>query len=443
MLTRSGYITSRDKLIERELTVTPEVNTDYAPRGIPFKVFKRNKDSLCIPQHYGMSRVDPNPEDKRPEPLKVPIPFSGTLKKEIRQDEAVRNVMDSMKKHRGAVLTLPTGYGKTTCALKIASLLGYRTLILVHKEFLANQWKERIGFFCPGCSVGRIQQNKFDIEHPFVVGMLQTFVSRGFEVESFESFGLVIVDESHHICAKVFSQAMLRMCPKYTLGLTATPERKDGLTDILYWFLGPSAFYIKRETEEAAELDAFHPKLKIYETPFPVGRFGKVSMAEAITVLTADEERNGIILEKVNEYPDRKILLLTDRREHCNWLRDNIPGSSLYIGGMKEKDLEESSKSRIIVGTYNMAQEGLDIGDVDTVFLTTPKSDIVQAIGRCMREGGKRKNNSLIIDLHDKWGPFDAMYYKRRKTYKELGMVKEKPKEKLVFKRIETLKDLD
>ena len=90
-----------------------------------------------------------------------------------------------------------------------------------------------------------------------------------------------------------------------------------------------------------------------------------------------------------------------------------------------------------------MAQEGLDIGDVDTVFLTTPKSDIVQAIGRCMREGGKRKNNSLIIDLHDKWGPFDAMYYKRRKTYKELGMVKEKPKEKLIFKRIETFKDLD
>ena len=425
MLTRSGFVTHRDKLVERELTVTPEVNTDYAPRGIPFKVYRRNKDVLCIPQHYGREKMNPNPEDKRPDPLKVDIPFAGTLKTELRQDEAVNAVMESMDKSKGAVLTLPTGYGKTTCALKIASLLGVRTLILVHKEFLANQWKERIQSFCPGCTVGRIQQNTFDIEHPFVVGMLQTFVSRGFDPGHFDTFGLVIVDEAHHICAKVFSQAMMRMCPKHTLGLTATPERKDGLTNILYWFLGPSAFSIKREMEMAPELDVFHPSLKIHEEPFPVGRFGKVVLPEAITMLTQDEERNALLLEKIKEYPTRKILILTDRRGHCNWFRDNIPGASLYIGGMKERDLDESAKSRIIIGTYNMAQEGLDIGDVDTVFLTTPKSDIIQAIGRCMREGGRRKNNSLIIDIHDKWGPFDAMYYKRRKIYKDMGMIKE------------------
>lgn len=423
MLTRSGFIVARNKQLEKELTVVPEVNTDYAPKGIPFRVFRKNKDVLCIPQHFGRNKFGEPEEDKRPEPLKQTIAFKGTMKPELRQDEAVARIMESMEKNKGAILSLPTGYGKTTVSLKIASLLGLRTLVLVHKEFLLNQWKERIKQFCE-TSVGKIQRDVFDIEHPFVIGMLQTFVSRDFPPESFETFGLVIVDEAHHICARVFSQAMLKMCPKYTLGLTATPDRKDGLTDVLYWCLGPSAFIVKREDEEAT-LDVMRPDIELYKKPFPLSRFGKVSMQEAITNLVDDEERNQLILEKVRKLKNRKVLVLTDRRHHCKWLNENLEGSSLYIGQMKEKDLDISSKSNIVIGTFSMAQEGLDIGDVDTVFLTTPKSDIVQAIGRCMREGGQRRNTPMIIDLHDKWGPFEAMFYKRRKVYVSMGMIKD------------------
>ena len=428
MISRSGFIVPRDRDIEKALTVTPEVNSDYAPRGIPFKVFRRNKDNLCIPQHYGKQHVEASPKDKRPDPISYEIPFSGKLRKDINQPEAVSAVLESMKTCGGGVLSLPCGFGKTVCAIKIASKLGVRTMIMVHKEFLANQWKQRIEQFCPGMTVGRIQQDKFEIEHPFVIGMLQTFTSRDFPMEAFESVGLVIVDEAHHICARVFSQSMLRMCPKYTLGLSATPERKDGLTNVLYWFLGPQAYMVERKQDDEVTMDTIKPKLDIYYQPFPTSRFGKVSLAEATTMLVEDEERNKIILEKMNDLRHRKVLILTDRRGHCFWLKENIPDSGLYIGGMKEADLDESATKMVIIGTFNMAHEGLDIGDVDTVFMVTPKSDVVQAVGRCMREGGSRRNPPKIVDLHDNWGPFDAMYYKRRKIYKQLGIIKDAPK---------------
>jgi len=112
MISRSGFIVPRDRDIEKALTVTPEVNTDYAPRGIPFKVFRRNKDNLCIPQHYGKQHIEANPRDKRPDPVTYEIPFSGKLRKDINQPEAVKKVLESMKKCGGGVLSLPCGFGK-------------------------------------------------------------------------------------------------------------------------------------------------------------------------------------------------------------------------------------------------------------------------------------------------------------------------------------------
>ena len=424
-------MTSRNKDIERELTVSPLVNTDYVARSTPFKVFKKNKDVLCVPQHYGMEKLGKATEDTRKEPATYEdIPFVAELKGELCQPEAVEAVMKSMRERGGAVLSLHAGFGKTVCALKVASLLKQRTLIIVHKEFLANQWRQRIQQFCPGMSVGLVRQNVFDIEHPFVVGLLQTITLREFDKDSFSSFGLVIVDEAHHICAKVFSQSMFSMCPRYTLGLTATPERKDGLTMLLYWFLGPSAFTSEAKRSDKADVRFIRPQLDIHRQIFPTSRFGKLSMPTAITMLAEDEDRNNVIVEVIEGLMEegRKVLVLADRREHCKHLCDRVEGAGLYLGGMKEKLLDESSTKRCIMGTFSMAHEGLDIGDIDTVFLVSPKSDVVQSIGRCMRAGGGRKHNSLVVDMRDDWGPFGAMYYKRRKTYIDLGLIEVKGK---------------
>jgi len=309
-------------------------------------------------------------------------------------------------------------------------------MIVVHKEFLANQWIERIQEFCPGSSIGRVQGDQFDLEKDFVIAMIQTMCVREHPVGAFESIGLVIVDEAHHIGAPAFSQFMFKMCPKYTLGLTATPDRKDGLTRILYWFMGKNFFTIERENQKQVQVFPVKFECPQFREAPPVTRFGKLNLAEMVTQLTLIPERNQVILDIVKENlkNKRKTIVLSDRREHCFWLAEHIPEAGLYIGGMTEADLNASAEKPVIVATFSLAHEGLDIPTLDTVILSTPHSDVKQAVGRILRETKGKINNPVIYDMADCWCVLFSMYNKRRAMYRESGFfiegdeVQEEPK---------------
>ena len=311
----------------------------------------------------------------------------------------------------------------TTCALALAAHLRVRTMIVVHKEFLANQWAEKIGEFCPGATIGRVQGDKLELENDFVIAMIQTMCIREHEPGAFDSVGLVIVDEAHHIGAPAFSQFMFKLCPKYTLGLTATPERKDGLTRLLYWFMGPNFFTVERENQAQVRVVPLQFDCPEYRSAPPCTRFGKVSLAEVVNQLVELPGRNQLILDTVEKLKKekRKILILSDRRGHCAWLKESIEGSALYIGGMKEAELTESAKAPVIVATFTLAHEGLDIPALDTVILSTPHSDVKQAVGRIMRETKGKNNDPVIYDMVDHWSVLWAMYSKRLKMYHESG----------------------
>ena len=139
----------------------------------------------------------------------------------------------------GGLLEIDTGLGKTVIALNILTKLNVKTLIIVHKEFLMNQWIERIEEFIPTAKVGKIQGSKKDIEgKEIVIGMLQSLSMKDYDYELFNSFGLTIIDEVHHMGAEVFSQALYKVVTKYMLGLSATMDRKDGLTSVFKMFIG-------------------------------------------------------------------------------------------------------------------------------------------------------------------------------------------------------------
>lgn len=344
------------------------------------------------------------------------INFTGTLRPH--QVEAVQRGIAA----GGGVLSLDVGLGKTISALALAAHFKRRTLIVVHKGFLADQWRERIGQFCPGATIGLIQQDTFDVEgRDFVVAMIQTLCVRPWPPGAFDSFGTLIVDEAHHIAAQAFSQTMFLMRPRHTIGLTATPERKDGLTRLLYWFMGPEFYRLQRKEQENVTVHRVPFTCDAFLEPPPVTNFGKLNFAGVINVLTKIPERNALIKDLVQKSPGRHILILTDRREHAAWLKDNIEGSSLYIGGLKQDALDEASKARVVVGTFSLAQEGLDIPTLDTVFLVTPHSDVKQAIGRIMR-GASRP---VIWDIVDAWSVLYSMWRKRLGTYRDLGIVVE------------------
>src|SRR6056300_907197 len=161
-----------------------------------------------------------------------------------------------------------------------------------------------------------------------------------------------------------------------------------------------------------------------YRNPPPSMRNGKISMPNMITELVEDRQRNKMLVELVKKASagTRQLLVLSDRRNHCELLHQCFPKTSgLYMGGMKEAQLQESSKKKIIFATFSQAHEGLDIPTLDTVILASPKSDITQSIGRIMRETKGKKNNPHIYDVHDPWSIFTAMYYKRTKVYRQGG----------------------
>jgi len=428
-LTRTGYIVPDLTEIKKELTVRPIVNADFGVAPPPFKVFRKAKSGLCVPRFYAEEKFGKETKDTRPEPSKINVTFKGKLRDETHQNEALRKAIEAGH----GILSLPCGFGKTTVSLAIACKLGLRTMIVVHKEFLANQWKERIQQFCPGATIGIVQQNKKEVHCDFVIAMLQSLSLKEYSFEDFDSIGTLIVDEAHHICAKVFSQSLFKLCPKHVYGLSATPNRKDGLTKVLHWFMGPTFFSVERENQHQVDVFPLEFTCQRFRDPPPCTRYGKLSLATMITELTEMPDRNALIMSTIRDATrsTRQVLVLSDRRFHCEYLHQRFKDrSGLYMGGMKEADLAESSKKQIIFATFSQAHEGLDIPSLDTVILATPKSDIVQCIGRIMRETDGKKNNPRIYDILDQWSVFFAMYNKRLRVYRQGGFnIPDQPKE--------------
>jgi superfamily II DNA or RNA helicase len=429
ILTRNGILIQNSTDIKRELTVRPIAHEGLAPSFKVFRQVRGGTETLLVPRYWALERFGASTKDSRRTPVACGnINFVGKLRDETKQPEAFASGVKAFEEKGGGVLSVPPGFGKTTIALALSAHLKLRTLIVVHKEFLANQWRDRIQQFCPGTTIGRIQQDVCDTDKDFVIAMIQTLCSRDEEAlpsRTFDQFGFLIVDEAHHIGAAAFSQAMFRFCPKYTLGLTATPERKDGLTRILYWFLGPEFFRLQRENQKTTRVEVIPYSDPLFKESPPVTRFGKINMAQMVTDVTELPIRNEFITKIAKNSVDqgRRVLILTDRREHCQYFQKEFGPvlSGLYYGGLKESELEESSRKRIIIGTFAMAQEGLDIPVLDTIILASPKSDITQAIGRIMRETPGKLNNPLIYDIADHWSVFHSMARKRMAVYKASG----------------------
>lgn len=415
-----GLVVSKPcEKVREDLVVRPQSTMEeFKPK--PFKVFREDHRYYVVPRYCTQFYGPEEPKDLRPEPTKIHVKFKGQLNKQLKQDEAVQKYFETQS---GGIMCLDVGFGKTVTALAIAARLGLRTMIMVHKEFLMNQWIERINHFCPGATIGRVQQDTCELDRDFVIGMLQTLSQRPFEPKTFGSVGLLIVDEAHHIGARVFSQAMFKLCPKWTLGLTATPDRKDGLGHILNWFLGPTFIEIHRESQDQVQV-----KPVWFDGPFPqitLNRIGKISLPEMITDLCDLDNRNELIVSLIHDLEEtRQVLILSDRRSHCEHLAGLFgkEQAGLYMGGMARESLDKTAKeSRLIFGTFSQAHEGLDIPKLDTVILATPHSDVRQAIGRILRETPGKIHSPLIIDIIDRWSVLIPMYYKRRALYRAKG----------------------
>ena len=433
LLGKKGYIINKNNIennkldsIRSDLSVVPFSNMDFGVEEKPFRVYRENSTHIYLPKCYGLNSVDKDVKNILPEGKDIDIKFTLELKEE--QKDPAERVIRAYEEKGGGILSLPTGFGKTILGLYFVSKMKKKTMIIVHKEFLMNQWIERIKFALKDAKIGIVQGDKCEIEgSDIVLAMLQTLSMKTFPKNAFDSIGHVIIDECHRIPSRIFSKALFKINSKYMLGLSATPNRKDGLTKVLKWFIGDIIFSIKMNEKNVVKVNRYlvRSEDKNYNKEVLSYR-GQAQMATMINNIMNYIKRTKFIVdlvEKELEKEGRQILILSDRRQQLVdferlFKEKNITSVGYYIGGIKKEKLKENESCRVLLGTFPMASEGLDIPTLNGLVLATPKSDIIQSVGRISRIIHK-DIQPIIIDIVDNFSMFERQGVKRFGIYKK------------------------
>ncbi len=437
-LGKRGYILRKKFLtseqldeIKKELTVKPIVPTDFGggESDGPFPIYLENENKIYVPKFYGQKKFGKADVDQVPVGSDIKIDFSLKLKPE--QQIPADVTMKAYREQGGGILSLPCGFGKTIMALYFISQIKKKTLVVVHKEFLMNQWIERIKFALPTAKVGIVQGDKCQIEgNDIIIGMLQTLSMKEFDLNTFNEIGHVIIDECHCIPSRVFSKALLKINCNFMLGLSATPNRKDGLTKVLKYYIGDIVYMVKSSDKNVVKVERFCFESDFEDYNKDVVNFrGTVMMPTMLNNICDYYRRTQCymnrVIDLIKENEERQILILSDRKQHLEDMfkyahEKGVDSVGYYIGGMKDKKLKESEKCKLLLGTYPMASTGLDIPTLNGVVLASPRSDIIQSIGRIDRKVHENIQ-PIIIDCVDQFSVFDNQARKRLAIYKKKG----------------------
>lgn len=368
--------------------------------------------------------------DKRTMPAADAVEFQDGFSLRSYQEDALESWN---KAGREGVIVAPCGSGKTAIGLAAIGQVESKALVLVHTKDLATQWIHR----CESTLKTKATMyggGKRDDSGRVVVATFQT-LDRMRWVERYQwaqQFGLCIVDEAHHVPAATFCSVLFTMPARNRLGLTATPNRPDGLTRLLWWHLGPMVFEITN-VHLAKHGHVVPPRVEWLYSDWK-GPGKQVDWPKLITKMTTDHARNEFILERVCRALDdgRQVLLLSDRVAHCEYiaemLRQRGYKAEALVGklskGRRQEIIEKAGQRALqAVCATTVADEGLDLPSLDTVVLTTPTKAlgrVQQRIGRVMRPHPLKKE-PLVIDLIDDIGSMRGIAKKRMKLYTRIG----------------------
>jgi len=412
--------------IKKDLTIKPYVpGAPGAKTTETFPAYRESPNKIYLPHYYGLENFGVPKDIKLLEGTDIDVEFAGQLREN--QEIVVKTYVDHCVRvgFGGGLLELPCAAGKTVDALKIISLLKKKSFIIVHKEFLMNQWIERIKQFLPTARIGKIQGQIIDIDNKdIVIGMLQSLSMKEYPATLFESFGLTIIDEVHHISSQVFSNCLFKLVTKYMLGLSATMNRKDGTTKVFKMFLGDVVYKGKRDEERLVVVRAINYFIDDDDFNHEATDFrGNPAYSTMISKLCEYNRRTEFILkvlsDMLNENPLQQIMFLAHNKSVLKYLHDAIKHRDIatvgyYVGGMKESALKETETKKIVIATYSMAAEALDIKTLTTLIMVTPKTDIEQSVGRILRE---KHSQPVVVDIIDSHSIFKNQWKKRRAFY--------------------------
>lgn len=450
-LTVKGYVIPKnilsDELINdmiKELTIIPITIPGYSSNNNNddgrFYLYQHSSNNFYVPRYYGIIKFGLPLINKLSDGINIDCKFEGILR------DYQKNVINSWKKSikktgGGSIIAIKPGGGKTIISIATISEMKLKTIILVHNSDLLNQWIERLETFLPSAKIGVIKGKICNTSNKdVVIGSIQSISDirkdNEYSSELFNEFGMLIIDECHHIGAKSFSRCLKKIQPKYIIGLSATPQRDDGLTKVIKYYIGDICFddtdikktEIEKSLDHIPDANVILYKYKSNNLKYckTVLNFKKKpNNAQMITNISNYKNRNEFILSLLPDLikEDRNILIITERRDHVfyfieNIIEQNISSCGVYVGSMKKDILKESKKKQILVGTYKMISEGFDCEKLDTLILATPKKKLRQVVGRIQRTEKQFRNKTpLIIDIIDEFSIYNNWFRLRNLFY--------------------------
>jgi superfamily II DNA or RNA helicase len=294
------------------------------------------------------------------------------------------------------------GFGKTITALAIAYKLQQKTLIVCTTTTIRDQWVAEIKKWF-GFTPGVIGSGKFNIDSPLVVSNIQTVRKHGVELSS--KFGILIIDEAHHCCAATFSQIIDESRARYTIGLTGTLKRKDGLEATFKGYFGEKIFI-------PAVSNTIKPKIHGFTTRIPIPGNMTVPWAHRINELLENQKYRELILNLVRTYIDigHKVLVVSDRVEFLKWLHENVEGSHVIMGQGDSSKLENRDRimgqvakgpPTALFASISIFSEGVSLNELSCLINTTSTNNeslVEQLAGRIMRITSD-KLDPVIVDI--------------------------------------------
>ena len=424
-----------------------------------YKLFEEDDLEISLPRGVlntlekalNSKRVEYKIIDKRIEGEVIEINFKGSLR--VEQEKAESKMLEN----ENGILLAPTAFGKTILAISLMSKIKRNTLILVDKLTLIDQWKEKILAFTDlkEEDVGIFKTGKRKLTGKVDIVSIKSLESKEMDESIYFKYGLVIIDEVHHVAADTLFSSIRKLHSKRIYGLTATLKRSDKNENRIKKLLGDVLYEVKERNTSFRRI--LHPIIANFNRDLQCFKSEKANIDynKLVQELYLDEDRNNLILDTLLPLINKKnILVLSERVEHCEILlnlinsRVNFKNTFLINGSMPKKDqdkfkeflnsLNEEDKV-LIISTGKYIGEGFDLARLDTLFVTMPikwEGTLQQYVGRLHREN-ENKNEVHVYDFVDlKISIFERMFDARLNNYHKFYYVGEsKEEEQIIFSR--------
>ena len=324
------------------------------------------------------------------------------------QEKAIQYILEN----ENGILQLSPGVGKTVITIFMIATRKKKSLILVHRDSLAEQWRDRFMDFTNISydDIARITSATFekDFEKPIIISTTQTFMSLlKRKREEFltalndANIGVFVADEVHtSVGAPTFSECSIHMPSRYTYGLSATPYRYDGNGDVIEFHLGPIFADDDIEGTMPARVSVI---LADYEISSKSGGYirwgGQFQRARYLNMIKKSKPFDALskgIINKIKH--DRNVIMIMERTKQIDALYDwmKFPSKSKFYKSATLKELN----SNFTFATPGKCRDGIDAAWKDAIVMTSPISNIDQLSGRVVRSYPNKKT-PIIIDMVD------------------------------------------